>query len=698
MPVVRGHAERDSGAVARVADAHEIDPVTAAAAHGPAGQSRATSVRSALAEARDLLTQARGDGAFRASLPRALDLVSHHPDIEPLQSTAARLIMEDGDSVRALAAWSGVHQRFPAALEPFRMLIRLTTRTQGTSAAESIFRERFPNPDLVQNEDGLLALALGYEELGDPSRAEDVLRRATRLHPGSRMGWRHLIRLQEQRGGLLSAHHSATLALAGCGGDDIAQLHMRLARELQTLERVAPSAALDDSPSSVKVLEAILLELVSKRQSEPRGRRKHLGSTLMLTGSLGSGGAERQLVTTALSLNEAARTGRTISSYEIAGPIAVACRSLTAKRGNDFFLSTLDDAAIAVTEYGRLAPFGGHQRLSRAGAYTGALKLLPSTMREGAVQLVDFLRHEAPDVVHIWQDGMVFAAGLAAIMAGIPRIVLSVRTLPPTDRVNRWRVELEPLYRALLRAPGVAMTANSALAARRYEEWLDLPRGAVAVVPNGVARLDEAPAEGDEATWRRYVHRTADADFTLGAVMRLDQNKRPLEWLTVAEKFHRDHPGARFVVVGDGPLRQECQEFAQRLGMADRVLFTGLSGSVGFWLAKMDALMLLSEFEGMPNVLIEAQLAGKPVVTTPAGGAPETVLHDLTGWVLSSAETVDIDEAASCLWRLATMEQSRRHEIGAAARTWAERSFSVDVMLERTVRIFMAPSDTPMLR
>jgi glycosyltransferase involved in cell wall biosynthesis len=149
--------------------------------------------------------------------------------------------------------------------------------------------------------------------------------------------------------------------------------------------------------------------------------------------------------------------------------------------------------------------------------------------------------------------------------------------------------------------------------------------------------------------------------------------------------------------VGDGALRQEAQEYAQRLGIADRVLFTGLSGSVGYWLTRMDTLMLLSRFEGMPNVLIEAQLAGKPVVTTPAGGAPETVLNGRTGWVLSSAETIDIEEAAAHLFDMSILSAARRNAMSESARAWAEQAFSVESMLERTVRVFMAPYPMPML-
>ena len=417
----------------------------------------------------------------------------------------------------------------------------------------------------------------------------------------------------------------------------------------------------------------------------------------MVSGSLGSGGAERQLVTTVLSLNRAVGEGQWIGDYEMVGPVGVICRSLSGKQDNDFFLETLTGAGVGVTDYSRLEPFGGHIRLSRVRPFCSAIDFLPPRMKEGVTQLVDYMRYEAPDVVHIWQDGMVFAAGLAALIADVPRIVLSVRTLPPTDRVNRWRLELEPIYRALLGAPGVVMTANSTLAARRYEEWLGMAKGIVPVIHNGVERLAEDAAPGDEAMWTAFAKRTAGADFTVGGVMRLDHNKRPLEWLSAAEHLHRRHPGARFIMVGDGALRQEAQEYATRLGISDRVLFTGRSGSVGYWLARMDALMLLSRFEGMPNVLIEAQLAGTPVITTPAGGSAETVIAGKTGFVLASAEKPDIDEAADLLMGLIAMDPEERRALGEAARAWAERSFSVETMLERTVDVFMAPYDAPML-
>src|SRR5665213_3125314 len=157
-------ARRDDAATRSVLQ--PLDPIGDAVAAGHEHEEPgAFTLRDAQAEARDLLIQARSDGGYRASLPRVLEMVRQHPDAEALQITAARLIMEDGDVHRALIAWTGVHHRFPAAPEPFRMCVRMTLREHGEEAAEALLRDRIPDPAKVDDEPGLMALAFGREEL-----------------------------------------------------------------------------------------------------------------------------------------------------------------------------------------------------------------------------------------------------------------------------------------------------------------------------------------------------------------------------------------------------------------------------------------------------------------------------------------------------------------------------------------------------
>ncbi len=671
-------------------EAESAADVIGEAARSGAKPSKSGSIRlrDALAEASDLLNQARRDGAFRASLPHVLGLVRLHPGSMDLQVTAARLLSENHDRA-SLMAWEGVCRRFPEAPEPFRVLLRLTLREKGREAAESLFEKRFATTTADEDELALLSVAFALEELGRRGEAESAFAEVVRRFPRSRPAWRRLIFLREARGDVNAALRTATDALRIQRDARITQVRSRLAREARLLNGILDIELADGVPLSVRVLAGILADVLKRRLSSKFPIRNHLGGVIMVTGSLGSGGAERQLVATVGALRQAVNSGAIVGRYAVVGPVSVACRSLSSKQGNDFFLETLARYGTPVTDYSRLAPFGGAERLSVVRPWRRLINFLPARTKEGVTRLAEFLRYEAPDVVQIWQDGMVLAAGLAALMADVPRIILSVRTLPPIDRVNRWRPELEPVYRGLLSASGVTMTANSAQVAKRYEDWLEMRRGSVVVIKNGVERLGEQPGPDDEQTWDEFDARTHGAQFTVGGVMRLDANKRPLEWLTIAEKLHRRRPNSRFILVGDGELREEVQEYARRLGLAGRVLVTGRSASVGFWLTRMDALMLLSRYEGMPNVLIEAQIAGVPVVATPAGGSAETLIHGETGFLLSSAEAPDPDEAVSRLAQIMDMSPGAKALMSAHARSWAERSFSVAAMLRQSVELFM---------
>jgi len=292
-----------------------------------------------------------------------------------------------------------------------------------------------------------------------------------------------------------------------------------------------------------------------------------------------------------------------------------------------------------------------------------------------------------PEVAHIWQDGLVYAAGLAALLAGVPRIILSGRSAPPPDRRERYLVEYDIIYKSLLRAPGVVLSVNSRYAANRYAAWLGIDPALIAVIPNGVAHAPSVADHASEIAFRMFERRTGHSTITLGAVMRLDEVKRPLLWIDTAASLLGKLPYARFIIVGDGPLRTRAEKRAEALGIIGRCLFVGRSAHVGYWLSKMDILMLLSEHEGLPNALIEAQLAKVPVITSPAGGAPEALIPGTTGFVTSPNPTPD--DVAEMIAGLIG-QPGRLQKMGTAAEQWATETFPISRMLSNTLDVYMA--------
>jgi glycosyltransferase involved in cell wall biosynthesis len=348
-------------------------------------------------------------------------------------------------------------------------------------------------------------------------------------------------------------------------------------------------------------------------------------------------------------------------------------------------LNELHSAGVEVRSYREFPDFGGNLAASPVRPSLTALGLLPWSTAEAVIKLTDWLRNSQPEVVHIWQDGLVYAAGLAALLAGVPRIVLSGRSTPPPDRRERYLVEYDVIYRSLLRAPGVKLSVNSTYAARRYAAWLELDPADIAVIPNGVTPLPTAGDALSEGMYANFNSRTTNATLTLGAVMRLDEVKRPLLWVETAAAIAARMPGSRFIVVGDGVYRTKAEKLAENLGIAERCLFVGRSDRIGYWLSKMNALILLSAHEGLPNALIEAQLAGVPVITSPAGGAPETVATGKTGVVTgASATPADVADLVAGL----VGQPGLLREMGGAAREWAAETFPLSRMLDRTLDVY----------
>jgi glycosyltransferase involved in cell wall biosynthesis len=438
---------------------------------------------------------------------------------------------------------------------------------------------------------------------------------------------------------------------------------------------------------SIPVLERLFEDALSSRADAPREERRGGGAVVHMVGSLGSGGAERQLVATAIGLKELAANGSGKSSDVALRSVSVLARSLSDRSDGAFFLPDLQRAGIQVTCYRDLEDFNGQPGISIARPLRNALKLMPRAIAEATIKTTDLLRTLQPEIVHIWQDGMVYAAGLAVLLAGVPRIILSLRSVPPPDRRAAYPIEYDVIFHSMLRAPGVKLAVNSQHAAERYADWLGIDRQQIAVVPNGIqlsAGASDAEAKAQEQ-FARFDARTAGSAFTLGTVMRMDANKRPLLWVDAAARLLQHVPAARFIVVGDGPLRSAAAERAAAHAVQDRFLFVGRTACVWYWLSKMTAFLLLSEHEGLPNVLIEAQLMGVPVITSPAGGAPETLVPEATGIVTSEKPTAE--EVAAVIADLAAAPERLRH-MGAAAENWARTAFPVGLMLQRTIELY----------
>ena len=136
-------------------------------------------------------------------------------------------------------------------------------------------------------------------------------------------------------------------------------------------------------------------------------------------------------------------------------------------------------------------------------------------------------------------------------------------------------------------------------------------------------------------------------------------------------------PGTSFVFAGRGQLEPELKAQVHRLGIERSVFFLGLRQDIPRILAMLDVFVLPSLSEGLSMAILEAMIAGKPVVATQVGGNPELVLHGETGFLVPPC---DSQALASSLITLLTNRQQAA-QFAEEGKRRAEGQFSLRTMV-----------------
>jgi glycosyltransferase involved in cell wall biosynthesis len=172
----------------------------------------------------------------------------------------------------------------------------------------------------------------------------------------------------------------------------------------------------------------------------------------------------------------------------------------------------------------------------------------------------------------------------------------------------------------------------------------------------------------------------------VGTVGRLvDVKCHPLLIRAFAKAFPSER-AAHLVIVGDGPRRTELERLTKSLGIADRVRFVGYQADPAPFLHAMDMFALASSSEGMPQALLEACVAGRPVIASNVGGIPDVIVHGRTGLLFRSGDEDQL--AAGLITLLARPELAAG--FAAAARERVEADYSIGRMASEYDRDFRA--------
>ncbi len=294
----------------------------------------------------------------------------------------------------------------------------------------------------------------------------------------------------------------------------------------------------------------------------------------------------------------------------------------------------------------------------------------------GVLALRRWLAQQRTDVLntHSSTDSWLVALACATLRSAPPIIrTRHISTPVPDNATTRW------LY---TRATRHIVTTGEALR-------LELIRHngfyaeRITSVPTGIDPQRYAPGD-------RALARTALAAFGLSAT-------EPLLLICATLRSWKGHvyllealvglPGLRLAVVGDGPHRPTIEQKVAELGLTERVIFAGQQQDVTPWLRAADVFVLPSYAnEGVPQAVLQAMMAGLPVVSTTVGAIAEAVDDGVTGYLVAPRDSTALRTALAGL--LAAPASAA--EMGRAGRQRAVARFSRDSMLDRMESIFRA--------
>jgi glycosyltransferase involved in cell wall biosynthesis len=312
----------------------------------------------------------------------------------------------------------------------------------------------------------------------------------------------------------------------------------------------------------------------------------------------------------------------------------------------------------------------------RASEGLELLPLAPVTEMDlsAAWRLARALKQLNPDIVHAHDPHGVAMAALALSMSIQP-------VTPPLVASRRvdFRIRGNALSRWKYRQVDCFICASEAIRQLLLEDYVEPERAVTVHEGIDLGRVAAAtPANIHEEFWLPH------GAPIVGNVAALVPHKGQKHLIEAAALVVRRVPDARFVIAGEGELRESLEHQVKHLGLEKHVVFAGFRPDVLSFHKSFDIFVMSSVTEGLGTSILDAMAAGRPVVGTTAGGIPEVVKDGETGLLVPPR---DHEAMANAIVKL-LKDEALRKRMGAAGMTLAQSTFSAERMVEATLRVY----------
>lgn len=271
-------------------------------------------------------------------------------------------------------------------------------------------------------------------------------------------------------------------------------------------------------------------------------------------------------------------------------------------------------------------------------------------------QIYKLIRRERPAVLHLNSPKMGLLGGLAGRLVGVKKIIYTSHGWP-------WQEDRPALIKLFFKSLCWLITklAHHTIVISQAEQTNQKFK----LIYNGISPIDFLPrAEAREKLG------LSQNELVIGTIAELHKNKGLKYLLSILN--------LQFVIIGEGEERKELANKNLRL--------LGHVNNAAALLPALDIFILPSIKEGLPYVILEAGLAGLPVIATNVGGIPEVIIDNETGRLIPPKDSPALAAALEDLIKNLEIRKS----LGANLQAKVQQEFNLERMVRETIKVYEA--------
>lgn len=291
--------------------------------------------------------------------------------------------------------------------------------------------------------------------------------------------------------------------------------------------------------------------------------------------------------------------------------------------------------------------------------------------------LLQILRSEKPDVLHLNSSKMGGIGVLAGRIAHIPRIIFTAHGWEFNAPRPLWQRVIIHIFSTLI----VILAHRTIAVSERLKRDMRILHKKITVIHNGIAPVHKL--DSDEAR-RGLVERAETLPDVHGLWLGTIAELHPVKGLDTAiaafATIAQEIPTAQYIIIGEGHERARIAALIRKHALERRVHLIGFVPRAARYLRAFDVFVLPSRSEGLAYVILEAGLASLPVIASRVGGIPEIIESDAYGTLVPRD---DADALAQAMRTLAG-DAGLRSRLGTALHDRVAEQFSLDKMVRMT--------------